>query len=330
MDQSSKLGKGRYFVLEGDEYPSSNWDSRPKFLHYNAKAVLLSSCEYDHFNEFGTEDAYVMAYRKLVSGLPEDGLLVACLDGKHVNSVIKDAPCRVVTYSTEAFSEANYIPLNIRHDGALTRFTIQLRQSPAESLMEMSTTLIGKHNLQNIVGAVALLNELNAASPEEMVPAVASFPGLRRRLELKASANGIYVYEDLSSSRPKAMAALSALRERYPQAAITAVFQPHTFSYRSRQALSWYPGMFTDANQVLVLSPPNLKGLKSSEELSHEEIVEAIKTGNACNVSVVASNEDLLSFVHEQTAVKSELVFVVMSSGAVSETTSTLVNGIQA
>src|SRR5689334_871905 len=69
-------GKGPVFLLEGDEYPSSNWDNTSKFLHYNAKNVLLTSATHDHINVFPTHADYLGPFRTLLASLPSDGLLV--------------------------------------------------------------------------------------------------------------------------------------------------------------------------------------------------------------------------------------------------------------
>ena len=65
------------FVLEGDEYPSSNWDNTSKFLHYNARNVLLTSATHDHINVFPTHADYLVPFRALLESLPPDGVLVA-------------------------------------------------------------------------------------------------------------------------------------------------------------------------------------------------------------------------------------------------------------
>ena len=286
FDTNARLGSGAYFVLEGDEYPSANWDSTSKFLYYHARTVVLTSGEYDHFNEFPNEDAYLEPYRRLVGHIPRDGLLAACLDGAHVREIRTAARCRVVTYSGRPDAGADYTAGEPAFEGTRSRFEIR---RPGDTVVHVETVLFGEHNLQNIAGAAAALFELHAVTPEEFARSISRFRGLRRRLELKTERSSVATYEDLSSSRPKAMAALGALRQRYPGARIHAVFQPHTFSFRSRKALEWYPGMFQDADSVLIFSPPDLRGLASEEELSHEEIVAAIRSGNRAPVETVTS-----------------------------------------
>jgi len=76
FERHAHRGQGSTFVLEGDEYPASNWDGRSKFLRYNAKNVLLTSATHDHINVFPTHADYLSPFRSLLGSLPSDGLLV--------------------------------------------------------------------------------------------------------------------------------------------------------------------------------------------------------------------------------------------------------------
>jgi UDP-N-acetylmuramate: L-alanyl-gamma-D-glutamyl-meso-diaminopimelate ligase len=76
FDRHAHRGQGSTFVLEGDEYPASNWDDTSKFLRYNARNVLLTSATHDHINVFPTHADYLAPFRALLGSLPADGLLV--------------------------------------------------------------------------------------------------------------------------------------------------------------------------------------------------------------------------------------------------------------
>lgn len=320
-------GSGRYFVLEGDEYPSANWDSSPKFLHYNASTVVLTSCEHDHFNEFPTEADYLAPYQELVRRMSPENLLVACADGKLVDRAISEVKCRVVTYSGGDHPTADWFVSEVSGTETPQRFLIQRREAGTITLsIPITTKLLGEHNRQNIVGCVATLLESNALEIPQIQSALSAFRGIRRRLELKSEESSIYLYEDLSSSRPKAVAALHALRQNRPTSRIYAIFQPHTFSFRSRQALEWYPEMFAEADAVLVFSPPELRGLASGEMLSHEEIIGSIRAGNPIPVHVVRNAEDILDTLLP--VLKAGDVAVFMTSGGMEGAISTTISRI--
>src|SRR5262249_41225400 len=77
---SAGMGKGRFFVIEGDEYPSSNTDSRSKFLHYRPHHILLTPLAHDHVNVFPTVESYIHPFLELTALLPAGGGLVVCAE----------------------------------------------------------------------------------------------------------------------------------------------------------------------------------------------------------------------------------------------------------
>ena len=93
FERHAHRGQGPIFVLEGDEYPASNWDNRSKFLLYNAKNVLLTSATHDHINVFPTHADYLAPFRTLLGSLPSDGLLVVSSSEPHARALAANLAC---------------------------------------------------------------------------------------------------------------------------------------------------------------------------------------------------------------------------------------------
>lgn len=271
IEENAHLGLGKNFILEGDEYPSANWDSSPKFLHYNAHHLLLTSCEHDHINVYPTLESYLDPFKQLVKTLPRAGILMACCDGEQVEDVVMDTPAKVIWYSLHN-SKATWHAANLQHEGHLTHFL--LMQSDQE-IGEVTTQLLGEHNVQNIVGVAALLLETEAVDFADLAKAVREFKGVHRRLELRTTKSQIPLYEDFGSSRPKALAGIRALHEQFPDRRLIVLFEPHTFSFRNHDALSWYDDLFAQADVVYVANPPT-HGATDHNQLSLEEITNRI------------------------------------------------------
>ena len=282
---NSYAGSGPQFVLEGDEYPSANWDPSSKFLHYNADRLLLTSCEHDHFNVFPTLNEYLAPYKKLVAQ-PRLKSIVACSDGAHVPEVLKSATAPI-TYYSASDSLANWFAQDISQHGSENTFTLI---HDSQSVIGLTTKLLGRHNVQNIVGVSALLLGCNSVTPAELQAGVASFQGVTRRLELKTPTGCVPLYEDFGSSRAKLIAGLQAVRLQYPTRRLHVVFEPHTFSFRSRSALSWYDDMFALADAVYVFEPP-LHGAGTNEQLSLQEIVDRITASGVQAQSFTDKNQ---------------------------------------
>lgn len=306
LPHPARRGDGPLFVLEGDEYPSANWDPRPKFVYYNPTLAVLTSLAYDHVNVFATPEAYRATYRALVKALPPTGLLVACTEGEGVAELAAEAPCEVVTYGRAG----QYRYHDVARSGTATTFVLDLPDGRSAAIQ---TSLLGVHNAENITAVAAALLERGFVDLDEFVASVARFRGIRRRAELRTPNSSVPVYEDLSSSRPKARAFLAALRGHYPHARIVALFQPHTFSFRSRKAASWYEGLFVDASEVLLFSPPELPGLDTDDRMSHDEIYDLVRNGNPQPVTVVRDFDEARRALDSRLAAGD--VLAIMTSG---------------
>lgn len=276
LGENARIGDGGMFVLEGDEYPSANWDDTSKFIYFNTDHLLLTSCEHDHVNVFPTLDDYLKPFRQLVAQRRIE-TITACLDGAHVADVLAHAKAPVVTYSLRDTS-ADYYADNIGRGGAWVEFDLVMRNSASSRgaiRTRCRSRMLGEHNVQNVVGVGALLLETGVITVGEFAAGIEAFLGVRRRLELKTAHSRVPLYEDFGSSRAKLLAGIRAVREQYPDRRLFVVFEPHTFSFRNRGALAWYDDLFADADDVSVFAPPT-HGAGSHDQLTREEIVERI------------------------------------------------------
>jgi UDP-N-acetylmuramate: L-alanyl-gamma-D-glutamyl-meso-diaminopimelate ligase len=285
MPSNAALGRDAPFILEGDEYPSSNTDPRAKFLHYAPQSLLLTSAVHDHVNVFPTHADYLAPFRELVADLPRDGLLVVCADEPHAMALARAAPCRVVTY---ALSDANasYRAEDIVYGEESTFDLIGpgVRQP-------MKTMQLGAHNIENMLGAAALLLQKGLAMPHEIADAFASYAGILRRLDKLTTTSPIPVYEGFGSSREKSRAAIDAIRLHFPTKRLVIVFEPYTFSWRSRDTLHWYDTVFDGAAEVLVYQPPS-HGADSHHQVSQQEIIYRI-AGTGVPVTSIGADTNI-------------------------------------
>lgn len=259
-------GRGSTFVLEGDEYPSSNWDNTSKFLHYNARNVLLTSATHDHINVFPTHADYLSPFRTLLGSLPADGLLVVNSSEPHARALARDVACPIVFYAVD--DESHWHAANIER-GAEASFDL-MRGS--ERIVRLSTRLLGTHNIENIVGVSALLLEKHLLTPEELRAGMASFQGVKRRMELLSPASTVPVYEGFGSSYDKARSAIAAVKLHFPDRRLIIVFEPHTFTWRNRAAIAAYDDVFAGASKIYIFEPAS-QGAGTHAQLTQDEIV---------------------------------------------------------
>ena len=209
----AQRGQGSVFVLEGDEYPSSNWDSTSKFLRYNARNVLLTSATHDHVNVFPTHADYLVPFRALLDALPPAGVLVACGSEPHARALVQATGRPAVFYALDdrALWHADNIARGARTDFDLMR--------GSEKVVRLSTRHLGNHNIENIVGVSAMLLEKGLLTPDELYAGVGSFMGVKRRMELLSASSTVPVYEGFGSSYEKARSAIAAVKLHYPEPA---------------------------------------------------------------------------------------------------------------
>ncbi|HEY4031357.1 MAG TPA: Mur ligase family protein [Caulobacteraceae bacterium] len=252
-------------VLEGDEYIVGPEDHRSKFVLYHPRDVLLTSLVHDHVNVFPTFADYEAPFRELLRLLPADGLLVA-REHPAIRAIVGEASARIVWYDTARCD--GWWAQDIVY-GETTRFTLV---RPDGGKMPLATGLLGEHNIENIVGVCAYLLERGLVGEGALQAAVASFGGIRRRLDRLTTRSAVPVIEGFGSSYEKARSAIEALLLHYPHRPLTVVFEPHTFSWRSRDALAWYDTVFAGAARVLVVPPPT-HGAQTHHQSSFEEIL---------------------------------------------------------
>ena len=255
--ENSKNGKGNTFVLEGDEYPSSNWDSSSKFFHYHPNHLLLTSLAHDHLNIFKTPDDYKKLFVKLLSMLPENGIVAACADGEGIKETISKCGLETQTVFYSTRNDALWYIANLKL-GEASSFDIF---RGGDFVVNIKTGLLGLHNIENILGVGALLLSLNLVTPSEFSEAIASFRAINRRLDKKSDKTLIPFYEGFGSSLPKARSAIEAVRVHFPDKKLVVLFEPYSISWRSSEALEWYDNVFRDVRHALIYKPLNNEGL---------------------------------------------------------------------
>lgn len=302
---NAHLGKGKEFIIEGDEYPSSNWDTTSKFLFLDPEHLLVTALAHDHVNIFHTHEDYIAPFMKLINKLPPHGKLVMCLDDETIQSKLNSISREIVSYGFHP--DAEYRATNIDY-GMTSSFDLM---KGTTLVTRLTTSLLGKHNIQNIVGVAALLLETGKVTKEELEHGISSFKGIVRRLDKKSEETSVPIYEGFGSSVDKAHSAIEAIRLHFPHRRLLCVFEPHTFSWRNRAALHWYSTVFDGVDHVFIYKPPE-HGSSTHDQLTLEEIVSQIKNSN----TPVTPFENIQTGLTELITTASEKdVILILSSG---------------
>ena len=120
----------------------------------------------------------------------------------------------------------------------------------------------------------------------------------------------VVMYEGFGSSYDKARAAIEAILLHYPEKTLNIIFEPHTFSWRNRDAIHWYDDVFREAKNILIYEPP-VHGATSHNQSSHDEIVSAVKKSNPNTIKI---NRET-GYIEIEKLISDNAVFLVLSSG---------------
>ena len=283
---SFKLGKGKYIIIEGDEYDTAFFDKSPKFWHYRPFIGLVNNIELDHVDIFKDFEAYRYAFSRFINLIPKNGLLVANAEDKNVMKLVKHAKAKFHV-KTFGLSKGDYTPKN-------TKF---------------KTSLSGKHNVSNILGAIAVARFVGV-SHETIKKAIASFQGVKRRSEIIGEKNGITVIDDYAHHPTAVRETLASLRVKFHGRRLFLMFEPGSASSKRRVFEKQYIKAFQHAEIVYIYKPYKTGLLKSDEVFHGKQIVSRLKKQGM--PSRYFENIDKLLF-HVKQDIRSGDVIVIMS-----------------
>ena len=218
---SARLGGGKYFVIEADEYDTAFFDKRSKFVHYRPRTAILNNLEHDHADIFPDLAAIETQFHHLVRTVPPSGRLVV--------NAREDALQRVLSRGcwseVQRFGARKEEPGALRARGEPQSFDV-LRGSL--KVGHVTWELLGEHNQLNALAAIAAAEHVGV-DPERAAEALGGFRNVRRRLELRGEAGGVKVYDDFAHHPTAIHTTIDGLRRRIaPQERILAVFEPRS------------------------------------------------------------------------------------------------------
>ncbi|MGE5624595.1 MAG: UDP-N-acetylmuramate:L-alanyl-gamma-D-glutamyl-meso-diaminopimelate ligase [Bacillota bacterium] len=247
---SARLGKGRYFVVEADEYDTAFFDKGSKFLHYRPRTAVLNNLEYDHADIFPDLASIESQFHYFVRTVPGNGLLVV----NQADASLKRVLERGCWTPRQYFGGpgADWQAANLAADGSA--FDVLHAGAKAASV---KWGLLGAHNAMNALAAIAAAAHAGVP-PEQSAAALAGFLGVKRRLEVRAEVDGVTVYDDFAHHPTAVAATLAALRGRVGRARILAVMEPRSATMKLGVHRDTLAGSLQGADRVFVYQAPNI------------------------------------------------------------------------
>ena len=269
---SYRLGHGREFVIEGDEYDSAFFDKTAKFLKYLPDIALVNNIEFDHADIYADLEAVRVAFRRLVALVPRSGLLLLGADSPDAAALRPLAVSPVESFGIA--DGADWRAYDIEVADGWSRFKIEHAH---EFFGAFEAPLIGLHNVRNAVGAIAIGATLGLTAGA-LAEGVRSFRGVKRRLEVVDRVNDITIYDDFAHHPTAVAETLAAVRAGHPGRRVWAVFEPRSASSCRRVFQQAFTEAFAAADRT-VLASVFRSSLPEAERLSVDRLVADLKAG---------------------------------------------------
>ncbi len=284
----ARLGEGEAFVLEGDEYDTAFFDKRSKFLHYQARTLILNNLEYDHADIFPNLEAIKMQFHHLIRTVPGSGRIVCNSDDSNLKDVLARGCWTPVAYFSEKreTSSAEWQWETLQEDGS--RFRLW---HAGEVFLEAEWGMIGRHQVSNACAVAAVAVGFGIAA-EVIGNAFDSFAGIRRRMTLVGEAGGVHVYDDFAHHPTAIRGVVQAMKSRMQDGRLWVVVEPRSNTMRTRIHQDALPKCFAGADRVLFV-PPSERNLNPGEVLDANAVCGAIGS-HADVLPDVASIVDLI------------------------------------
>jgi len=309
---SFRVSESDYFIIEGDEYDTAYFDKGPKFMHYLPEIAVVNNIEFDHADIYKDLDAVKLAFRRLMNLVPGNGRLIAGWDSPPVRDVVASFGEKLFT-QLETFGtcdDAKWQARGIRYADGMTHFKV-FREGVAWA--DFQTPIIGEFNVRNCL-AVIIAADAWGADRKAISDALASFKSVRRRCEVRGEVNGVTIIDDFAHHPTAVRETLAALRTKYANRRLVAVFEPRSRTSCHATFQNLYVDAFAAADYVIVSRVYDVqRAAEMGGVLDIEKLIEDIAATGKPSHAITEVDEIVEQLRKE---VRSGDVVAIMSNGA--------------
>jgi UDP-N-acetylmuramate--alanine ligase len=240
---NARLGAGDWLVAEADE-------SDGTFIKLPATIAVVTNIDPEHLDYWSNFDALRQGFRNFVANIPFYGFAALCIDHPEVQALIPQvSDRRIVTYGMNPQADVRAINMRLSADGGHFDAVIAERGGQARALTQLHLPLVGAHNVQNSLAAIAVALEMGI-SEADIRKGLASVKGVKRRFTKTGEADGLTVIDDYGHHPVEIAAVLKAARSA-TKGGVIAVVQPHRYT-RLKNLFEDFCTCFNDADAVIV------------------------------------------------------------------------------
>ena len=301
IGEGGRFTESEFFVIEGDEYDTAFFDKRSKFVHYMPEIVVVNNIEFDHADIFNNIEEIKLSFKRMLNIVPENGIVF--VNGDDNDAVEVTENCRAPVIKVGANDNCDFKIENLNLESFNSSFSI--KENSYQLPMD------GEFNVRNAAMAIAVSDFLNI-DQQNIIESVSKFSGIARRQELRGEEKNVKVIDDFGHHPTAIAATIGALKQRYPDSKIWAIFEPRSNTSRRNLLQSELEDSLSQADGVIISEVPNPEKVPNGELLDVESVIENLSSRGK-EAFIGLSSDDIVNKLIPLTS--SGDTIVVLSNG---------------
>ncbi len=309
--QSFRVTDSDYFVIEGDEYDTAFFDKKPKFMSYLPEIAIVNNIEFDHADIYKDIDAIKWQFSRLMNLVPGNGRLICGIDSPVVVEVLEQMKGKLHT-TVETFglsADAKWQARDIDLTGGSMSFSVYRE---GEKWADFTTNMIGEFNVRNCL-AVIIAADAWGISKEKIQQAFDTFKSVKRRMEIRGIERGVTVIDDFAHHPTAVDETLKALRQRYSENRLIAIFEPRSRSSRLSIFEEKYRAAFAHADLIIIAGVFNPEDAKTYGDVMNVERLVSNIASDGKNAMTLADADAIVEYLAPE--FRDGDVVAIMSNG---------------
>ena len=301
IGKGGRFTESEFFVIEGDEYDTAFFDKRSKFVHYMPEIVVVNNIEFDHADIFNNIEEIKLSFKRMLNIVPENGIVF--VNGDDNDAVEVTENCRAPVIKVGANDDCDFKIENLNLESFNSSFSI--KENSYKLPMD------GEFNVRNAAMAIAVSDFLKI-DQQNIIESVSKFSGIARRQELRGEEKNVKVIDDFGHHPTAIAATIGALKQRYPDSKIWAIFEPRSNTSRRNLLQSELEDSLSQADGVFISEVPNPEKVPDGELLDVESVIENLSSRGK-EAFIGLSSDDIVNKLIPLTS--SGDTIVVLSNG---------------
>jgi UDP-N-acetylmuramate: L-alanyl-gamma-D-glutamyl-meso-diaminopimelate ligase len=304
----AKLGEGKAFVIEGDEYDSAFFDKRSKFIHYRPQIAVINNLEFDHADIFRDLEDVQRSFRHFLRIIPASGYVLVNGDDGNVAALLPAPWIQVVRVGVEAGNDLQITNFTDAPEGA--QFDLVWKGA---HWAHVAWPLHGLFNARNAaMAALSAALAKNCQNPLDFdLSALADFQGVRRRQDVLHSDSNWAIVEDFAHHPTAVAGAIEALRAAYPDRRMTVCFEPRSNTAASARFQAEFQSALSGADRVY------FGAVHRADRMRPEERLDTVRMANALvEAKAFTDNQSLLEMLKASVSHEAHGLIVFLTNGS--------------